>query len=468
MLTPFAWHHVALTYDGVATETLYVDGARSTYYANRALRIAVGPALLLGAYNVSGVLVGGDVAVGTLRFHGGTLTATDVAYNYGLSVGVYAPTPTATPSSTASNTWVPTLTRTPTPTASPLSPFPVGLTLSTLPSGNFLNFIELFAFSDTGQDVAAGALGATASWAVGSGYSTQYASNGIDLFCDPWLAYAANPQLIAGSSAGGATWAVAFPPGPGYPGGFPSPVSSVVFVNRLDAGLNARINTSVPGVLSLLAANATVLSTAAVSSMSVSVFTFPNNAQQGPIWPSNPRSTAPAATFQASAQNQLAYVRYVNITAAPGRCLFFRELYALDATYTNVALYKPSTASAPAFFDPSFGAFTSNNTAFGTDGVIDMDGPAGNMVNLGCAGIASWQVRSAAGEGDCGRARVRAARRGLRLEVGGLGGRGACRTSTATLSFAVGDASPRPPPRARCPGRPRWRVQPDAHHLLQP
>lgn len=225
------------------------------------------------------------------------------------------------------------------------------------------------------------------------------ASFGNDLFTDPWLAdtgalYNAPIGMIAATSSGPATWTLTFPPAPGFPNGLPQPISSVVFINRL-GGFNARINTTSPGTLNLIAANGTVLSTRSIPSMSVSVWNFPNMAQQGPIFPNNTLSTAPAATFQASYTNQNTFVRYINITAAAGKCLYFRELYVLDSTYTNVALYKPTIQSNTSFnggyFDPSFGGFTSFSS-YGTDGIIDMDGPAGNMVNLGCSGNAWWQV----------------------------------------------------------------------------
>ena len=206
-----------------------------------------------------------------------------------------------------------------------------------------------------------------------------------------WLAAAANPQLIAGTASGPATWALAFPPIPGYPNGGPAPISAVVVINRLDGGTNARMNASgSPGVLALLGANGTVVSTRAVSSLSVSVFNFPNSAQSGPVFPNNSASTAPAA-FQSAPGAQLNFVRYINVSAAPGACLAFRELYAFDNTLTNVALYKPTAASLPSYTDSSFGGFTSY-ASYGVDGIIDMDGAAGNMVHLPCNGEGWWQV----------------------------------------------------------------------------
>ena len=88
-----------------------------------------------------------------------------------------------------------------------------------------LNFIECFAFSSSGQNVAAAALGATAAWTSGTQYQTQAAMYGNDLGTDPWIAASAVPQRIAGSS-GGATWTVKFAPVNAFPLGQPFPISS--------------------------------------------------------------------------------------------------------------------------------------------------------------------------------------------------------------------------------------------------
>lgn len=197
-----------------------------------------------------------------------------------------------------------------------------------------LNFVELFVFSNVGQDLAAGSLGAIASFSTGIAYSvggaTQTASYGNDLLTDPYLAMAANPPAgaIAGTVSGPASWALQFA------GARPAPVSSVVLINRVDGGTNARMNATSPGTLTLVAADGAVVASRAVSSLSVSVWNFLDTAQRGPLYP------AVNDSFQASAANQFKYARYVRVAAAPGQCLAFRELYALDDTFTNVALYK--------------------------------------------------------------------------------------------------------------------------------
>ena len=163
--------------------------------------------------------------------------------------------------------------------------------------------------------------------------------------------------------------------------------TTVYFINRLDGGFNTRINASGnPGVLNLVAPNNTIVSTRNISSTSVSWWSFPNMAQAGPIYPS------PTSAFQLSTANQVALVRYVRIAARPAACLFFREVFVLDVTLANVALYKNTTASVASYADPTFGGFTSF-PAYGVDGVVDMDSAAGNMVNFPCDGSGWWQVR---------------------------------------------------------------------------
>ena len=258
-------------------------------------------------------------------------------------------------------------------------------------------------FTSSGQNVAAGVLGSSAAFTPGDfsvvagtawvgGGASQSASYATDLFADPMRAWTLNPPAgaIAGTATPGAfTWAVTFP------SGIPQPISSIVFVNRCDQinlGLNARIN---GGVLQLVGANNTVLSSGVFSSLSVQTFNFPNNAQVAAIYPNSSLSTAPAATFQASAANQANYIRYINISATNGICLAFRELYAFDNTISNVALFKPTSQSNTSYgggyLDPS--GFVSYSS-YGVDGLIDMDNlTSGNMVNLGCIGNTWWTVR---------------------------------------------------------------------------
>ena len=147
-----------------------------------------------------------------------------------------------------------------------------------------------------------------------------------------------------------------------------APVHAVVFVNRLDGGNNARANN---GVVTLIAPNGTTLSSGLLNSGSVTTINYPNNAVRGPIFPNSSLAPASVASLQTTDLNLNTYVRYLNITSAPGKCLFFREIYAFDDTYTNVALYKPATQGPTATYtDQTFG-FVSL-PSYGNDGIIDV------------------------------------------------------------------------------------------------
>ena len=309
----------------------------------------------------------------------------------------FGTSPSTSPSQAAS----PSIAATPSLTPSPYSPYTSKIEIS-LTTANYLNFVELFAFNSAGQNVASDILGSTAAFVpsiygttVGVPYSsagaTQWPYYAIDMFTDPFLAAAANPPagaMVGTSSSGTFTWQLTLSPRAG-----PQAISSIVFINRCDQTnlyLNLRINTTTPASLTLIGQNNTILSQRPVLGYSVSVFNFPNNAQTGPIFANSSLSTAPPQT----AANLNSLIRYINITAAPGKCLYFRELYAFDGTVTNVALFKPTSQSNTSYnggyLDPA--GFTSFSS-YGVDGVIDMDNlSGGNMVNLGCSGNAWWAV----------------------------------------------------------------------------
>ena len=164
-------------------------------------------------------------------------------------------TPTATPPITQTQTATPTAsltaavtpstfpTTTPTTGVSPsvtqsapLAPYAYKLTISTVAPNTVLNFIEAFVFTNTGQDVAYSGIGATSAWTAGAQYSNQANGYGHDLFCDPWDAAAANPQLMAGSAAA-AAWTVTFPVTAQYPNGEAIPISQCEFLHALRVGV---------------------------------------------------------------------------------------------------------------------------------------------------------------------------------------------------------------------------------------
>ena len=87
---------------------------------------------------------------------------------------------------------------------------------------------QVFVFTSTGQNIAASALGAVATST--STWSTSYPTYANDGNAD-WV----NSNVFSSNCVTGDAWTVTFPPLlPVYPGGFPLPVSSVVFVNRQD------------------------------------------------------------------------------------------------------------------------------------------------------------------------------------------------------------------------------------------
>ena len=159
--------------------------------------------------------------------------------------------------------------------------------------------------------------------------STGYfATYGNDLMADPVVAGAQSLFVNSGSpnSYTGQNWTVTFAPQPGYPGGFPVPISTVVFVNRIDC-CNTRITAGF-GWIALQSPNGTNYARqtftspqanwGAVTSGSVATFRF-NDFQTAPVFPV---ATSP---FQLSAANQNNLVRYVKIASAPETCLYFRE-----------------------------------------------------------------------------------------------------------------------------------------------
>ena len=189
----------------------------------------------------------------------------------------------------------------------------------------------------------------------GTGYCAAFAG---DLKADPIVNgnSGSSPGLV---NSGGTTtfdyYQVAFAPGPGYPGGYPNPISSAVFVNRVDCCANRVIQFN--SKMQLLNYNGTVTSIPFTSNATISTFNF--------------RAAAPAPTpdptsaVQTSATNRLLNVRYVRINAAPANYLHFRELYVFDLTMVNVALLKNVTSSA------QYSALYPAQS--GVDGVIDFD-----------------------------------------------------------------------------------------------
>ena len=129
----------------------------------------------------------------------------------------------------------PQATQTATATVSPLAPYPYKLVIGSTAATTAMNFVEVFAFSNTGQNVAASLAGATV--AASSVYSGTILgpSYGIDMIADPYLAGFGSNYWFFNSGSQPTTYNITFPVKlPLYPGGLPSPISTVFFVNRLD------------------------------------------------------------------------------------------------------------------------------------------------------------------------------------------------------------------------------------------
>ena len=229
------------------------------------------------------------------------------------------PSPSVTPSASATRSGTPisTVSSTGTPSASltPLSPNPVRVRITTSGTAECLNFVEMFVFSSTAQNVAASAAGAILK--TSSTYGLNVAAYGGDLLADPIVAAASS--TFVNTLCNGATtdyYQATFPATRAFPAGLPVPVSAVYFVNRLDGGFNTRI-TAAAGAVQLFSTNGSQVASGSLSAASVTTLTF------GPLLAAptpNPTSDA-----QVSPSQRAAAVRWVTVYAAPASCLKFRE-----------------------------------------------------------------------------------------------------------------------------------------------
>lgn len=118
------WHHIALTYDGVSSAILFVDGALETSIAKTYTTTQTGTLLIGGDYPHF------DGLVDEVEIFNRALSQTEIQAIYnanssGKCKPIQSPTPTATatatytPSPTATATFTPTPTPTPTPIGTP-------------------------------------------------------------------------------------------------------------------------------------------------------------------------------------------------------------------------------------------------------------------------------------------------------------------------------------------------------------
>ena len=145
--------------------------------------------------------------------------------------------------SSASTTASSSASRTLTPTSTGLSPYPYAARITSSGTGQLLNAIEFFLFDINNRNIGASASGSQLS------LSTTYpgaaavcpgrycAANGGDLQADPITNGNSGSSPLLIHSAGTTTfdyYQVLFAAGPGYPGGYPTPISQAVFVNRVE------------------------------------------------------------------------------------------------------------------------------------------------------------------------------------------------------------------------------------------
>ena len=261
-------------------------------------------------------------------------------------------------------------------------------------------------FTNTGQNVAASAFGSVAAFSAGTTYSasgtSQSASYGNDMVTDPYLAALSNlpAEALAGCTGPGA-WTVTFPVVNPllYPLPQPFVIASVVMINRLDCPSclvrmnGATVSLTAPNFTTVLSGT---ISLNAATQLTAATINFGNNAQAGPIFWNSSLAQPVVTALQASTLAQNTYVRYINVTSAHGKCLYFRELYVFDVTTTNVALYKPTRQIAggaviASYYDPVLG-FTSF-PSYGTDGIVDMDNPVRVRRRRRGVIVSVWETR---------------------------------------------------------------------------
>ena len=232
------------------------------------------------------------------------------------------PTPSFTGTGSPSSTGTPTSSLSPgvsvsataTMTASPLSPLPANLRLSL--NGTCLHFLEVLVFSTSGKLLSSGAAAtASSTFAVENGPEDGIdgcmAVDGAGLPvapCAPVHTQCTDPQW----------WCMAFGPtnDPLYPTGYPTPVGSIYFVNRIDGNVGGRV-TAGNGSIAMyrqdgsIAAGPLFPSAQLVSWWQVAPITLP----------------APAVTVAAATGDQLdTLVAAVRVEAAPAQYLNFREI----------------------------------------------------------------------------------------------------------------------------------------------
>lgn len=225
--------------------------------------------------------------------------------------------------------------------------------------------------------LSAGAAGATP--ALSSYFDGWPGSNAVDLCLNPI-------ESQGGCSYSHSNLAVSSWFEVTFPGGLPSAVSWVYFFNRVTTGCGA-------GTLAceyrVVGANVTLVAPAgnivrfSPPLTQSAITTYRAAPFAGPFFPD---ASSPAQLNETARQTK---VRFVEVRAAAGRCLAFRECMVLDSNWTNVALGKPVIGSLQTNAD-GVGAYS---LEMGNDGEFSFDSNFGNMVNTAvCDGAGFWRV----------------------------------------------------------------------------
>ena len=227
-----------------------------------------------------------------------------------------SPSVSATPSASLTGSISMSMTMTPTGTPAPSNAVRVRVNANL--AGQCLNFIELFVFDHTGKNIGATAAGATVT--ASSVYGTNVPQWAADFNADSYVYEPLQQFYNDACSASTDYYQVLFPPGPGFPGGMPSPVAQIIYANRMNA--NTRITAS-GASMQMFANNGTMIASAPfTSSGTVSVFNFtmPGYFSGAPLYKD------PTLLSQTSTLARTLGVRYVRIVAGAGSYINFREL----------------------------------------------------------------------------------------------------------------------------------------------
>jgi len=305
----------------------------------------------------------------------GTASSSQTATNSPSASSTHAPdaSDSVTPAGTASGTVAPTApTPTSTITGTALSLLPLRARMTQITTSVAFNFMELLVMSPTGRILSTHLSTPPAYPSQSSTCCGGPPQQCSDMCLSPMGEGCGNCNSNNGLPI---SW---------YDVVFPNNVSSAVsfayFFNRINAGCgNPTCEARAPtgnATLQLFSAVGQVGPTLALSNQAIQTL-----ALSAPIGASTPN---PADELQLNEYNRRFNPRFLRINAAALSCLHIREVMAIDSTYTNVALMKPTTGSDQL---PGF------SNAMAVNGNMSFDAREGDMTfAASCNGSAWWQV----------------------------------------------------------------------------